>query len=288
MPPDRKARAKALANTYATIDNRTGWDRVEEYQRVLEYRGSHPNAGSQAAATTLELPRSRIRPWFDGGKPDPVHAIDTAEEHGWLDATPGDPTFEGFVVLTAWTFAGGSISADTWTPRFAVGGGDPRNLAVAALKTVGLRARIDRDGDPDRATEITPNKNSAAHLGRYLYAVMESPIGEKNTERIALPEWLDTVALPTRLRFARTYVTLRGTPINPSHGYVCQIREERPQSYLEALGGLFESLAPPETVSVGSKIVRLREGSASELDVIPQLPENDPTPPSSSETKESR
>lgn len=59
MLSDRTARAQALANTYATIDDRTGWARVQQYQRVRGYRGDHPDTGSHAGATALELPWGR-------------------------------------------------------------------------------------------------------------------------------------------------------------------------------------------------------------------------------------
>jgi hypothetical protein len=63
MLSDRTTRAEALANTYATIDGRTGWARVQQYQRVLEYRGDHPEAGSQTVATEHVDRRAASRPF---------------------------------------------------------------------------------------------------------------------------------------------------------------------------------------------------------------------------------
>lgn len=273
MLANRTDRAKALANTYVKIRNRTGWQRVQEYQRVLEYRGEHPNAGSQAVATALELPRSRIRPWFDGARPDPVYAIDTTETNGWLDTQPGDRTFEALSVLTAWVFAGGSIARESWVPLFVVGSSDPCGLAVEALETVGLSAHTERAHDPERATEIRPAESGGPHLGRYLHAVGGAPIGNKaNRTDISLPTWLSTVSDSTRLRFARTYVSLRGTAMNERHGYVQQLREERTQTFINSLSDLFQSLTPPGTVTTGQKIIRLRPAAARELDVVPSLP----------------
>jgi hypothetical protein len=57
------------------------------------------------------MPRGRLRTWFDGGKPDPAHAIDTAETNGWLDAQPGERTFEALALLHAWVLAGGGIAS---------------------------------------------------------------------------------------------------------------------------------------------------------------------------------
>jgi hypothetical protein len=89
---------------------------------------------------------------------------------------------------------------------------------------------------------------------------------------LALPTWLDTVGAGTQLRFARTYVNLRATPIDEQHGYTRQLKEERTQPFIESLGELFQSLSPPETVTTGKKVIRLRPAAARELDVIPSLP----------------
>lgn len=272
MFSDRTARAQALANTYATIDGRTGWTRVQQYQRVLEYRGKHPDAGSQAVATALELPRSRIRPWFDGAKPDPVRAVHTAEANDWLDTRPGERTFEALSVLTAWLFAGGSLKTDWFIPLFAVGADDPQDVAENALQAAGLPVQYNRADSDKRATELRPAEH-ASHLGRFLSAVMRAPLGRKNEQTdLSLPDWLKAAGASTQLRWARTYVTVRGTAVDPQHGYDWQLREKRPGSYLNALGQLFQSLAPPETVTTGSRTIRLRPPATRELNTVPALP----------------
>jgi hypothetical protein len=77
---------KVFARTYGRSDSRDGWDRVQDYRRVIEYTAEHPKKGSQAVATALEIPLERIRPWIDDeARPDPVRGIQTTEAHGWLD-----------------------------------------------------------------------------------------------------------------------------------------------------------------------------------------------------------
>jgi hypothetical protein len=76
----------ALAATYPRNGEPEAWARVQEYRRLRAYCFEHPDDGSYAVAPALELPRSHIRSWVDGdGKPDPVRAIDTARDLGWLD-----------------------------------------------------------------------------------------------------------------------------------------------------------------------------------------------------------
>jgi hypothetical protein len=66
--------SQVLARTYG--GDRDGWERVTEYQRVLEYTGKHPDKGSSAVASAVGLPRGRIRPWIDdGARPDPVFPL---------------------------------------------------------------------------------------------------------------------------------------------------------------------------------------------------------------------
>ena len=229
---DRRARSQALARTYG--GERDGWERLIEYQRALEWRGKHPNKGSSAASSALDLPRSRIRPWFDkGSKPEPVHAVDTAEEHGWLDAQPGERVFEALSVLHAWVYAGGSIEQTNYASTFAVGKEDPRDLAIEALQAVGLRASVDREDDPHRATEVRPAGPGGTHLGRFLHGVLGAPIGPK-TERSAveLPTWLIESGASTRLRWARVYVELRGVRLDEDrHGYTLQLYEARSRAF---------------------------------------------------------
>jgi len=269
---DRQARAAALARTYG--GERDGWERLREYQRVLEWRGEHPNRGSSAAANALDLPRSRIRPWFDGSKPDPVHAVDTAEQHGWLDSRPGDRVFEALSILHAWVYAGGSVEQRTYAPTFAVGAGDPRDLAVEALRAAGLDATVARADDPGRATEVRPAGDGGSHLGRYLHGVLGAPVGPKNDRAtIEIPAWLREASAPTRLRWARVYVTLRGTPIDENrHGYALNVKEVRSRAFRRDLGDLLAKLAPADSVTVGDWAVLLRPSAAREFDVVPSPP----------------
>lgn len=270
----RQTRAQALANTYVTLGDRSGWDRCQEYQHVIEYCGDHPNAGSQAVATALEIPRGRLRPWLNGAKPDPIHALDTAETNDWLDTQPGDRTFEALAVLTAWLFAGGSLDTQTFVPLFAVDDDDPQEVAEVALRAVGVDVQSQRAESAKRATELRPTQ-SASHLGRFLSAIMEAPIGVKNEQApVSLPSWLETVGASTRLRWTRTYATVRGTADSTKQGYNYRLQETRSQSYLSSLGAVFQSLAPPETVNVSSNQIQFRPPATRELAVAPTFPSN--------------
>jgi hypothetical protein len=131
--------------------------------------------------------------------------------------------------------------------------------------------------EPGRATEIRPAGDGRAHLGRYLHGVLGAPIGPKNERAgIELPEWLREAGASTRLRWARVYVTLRGTAIDEDqHGYALQLKEERSQRFRQAFGDLLATLAPADSVMVGQRAVLLRPSAAREFDVVPTLPKDD-------------
>ncbi len=55
----------------------------------MDYSSRHPDKGSEAIASALDVPRSRIRPWLDGGQHDAVRATDVASGVV-LDVVEGD------------------------------------------------------------------------------------------------------------------------------------------------------------------------------------------------------
>lgn len=65
---------KRLARTYDGGYYDDAWTVVEQYRQVMAYSSRHPNMGSGAIASRLNLPRPRVRPWLDGAVPDPVRA----------------------------------------------------------------------------------------------------------------------------------------------------------------------------------------------------------------------
>lgn len=76
-PTDDPQVRQAVADTYGT-----GHEAVQQYERVQSYAAMYPDKGSAAVPTAPELPRSRIRPCMNGGKPDAVRAFDTLADHG--------------------------------------------------------------------------------------------------------------------------------------------------------------------------------------------------------------
>jgi hypothetical protein len=270
---DRTEIKQRVTQTYSGPSN---WDRVQEYEKAMRWHTAHPKRGSQAASTALELPRGRLRRWFDGGKPDAGHAIDTAESHGWIDSTPGEPTFEGLSVLHAWVLAGGAISKETYTPSLAIGASDPADLAHEAFRAVGISSQSVNDASTDRTQELRPKGPGQTHLGRFLYGVLGAPVGEKTTVGSEPLQFLDSVPQTTLLRWCQTYVSLRGTSIELARGErMVRLSEKRTRRYQEALADLFRSAVGGDAqITVTQRATLLRGEALTMLDQVPTLPDS--------------
>lgn len=261
MDPSESSAAEALARTYAY--DRDSWAVVQDYQRVLEWQGKHPEKGSAAAAHALDLPRSRIRRWVDDGAvPYVVQGIQTAESHGWLDAEPGDDVFRGLNVLVAWVFSSGAIHTDKFTPQFVVDDDPARERLERACERVGVETvEPDNPGTGLKGTALTPTPDGSV-LGRVL-VVLGAPKGQdKHGDTLSLPDYLDAAPHETRRRFARTWA-LNGE-LRPD-GAV-RVGGKRPDAFLDELAALFEDVTG-EYVGRSTHRVRLSQDAARALSV---------------------
>ena len=78
-----------FVRTYDPPAYADAWECVKDYQRTIELAAEKPSLGSAALATTLGLPRSRIRPWVrdeSPARPDCVRGLQIAETNGWVSA----------------------------------------------------------------------------------------------------------------------------------------------------------------------------------------------------------
>ena len=266
---DRTAVARALAEQYRGGRYAKPWEVVEQYREVLDYTARKPNLGSSAVAARLDLPRSRIRPWMDGSRPDPVRAIETAEDYGWLDLEYGACPFRGLNILVAWIFAGGSINK-SFVPSFTID--DDEMLAVLARVCDCANtpsARIERTEDDCRATEAVIEVDASV-FGRLLVA-LGAPVGNKGpADDIALPAYLMGAPEETRLTFARTVVWHRGTQTAVPN-YPIQVREERTDRYWMQLRWLFESLVGSDAIGGAEPCIRFDEDASERLYRPPEV-----------------
>lgn len=252
--------AKALATTYNPPDDVDPWERVQQYREVMDHAARNPDSGSSVVANAVEQPRGRVRPWLDGARPDVVRGLDTATEHGWLDPDPQGPMARGLVELTAHVMAGGSINA-RYVPQVSVG----RRVDAAEIeqvyRTLGVRSKQRHAESEGRATEMVP-RAAGSVLGRCLIA-MGVPQGGKR-DITMLPAAATDGPIHLRAVFAAVYARHRAASYPEKD--TTNIREERPQAYLDALGKLFRDVTG-KAVSVSDQNVTLSAAATRELGI---------------------
>lgn len=252
--------APALSRTYSHPSYADAWECVQDYRSVLDYRTANSQAGASKIARSLELPRSRVRPWLNGSTPDPVRAIQAAEKHEWLEPDFSDRTFKGLNVLVAWILSGGSLNSN-YVPQFAISGEDDERRIDAAFEAVGVDYDFLRGGDLQRATEYRPLEDASV-LGRVLW-VLDAPLGRKNEDaRIRLPNYLADAPRRIRQDFVATYLNNRGH-VSEDNG-VLRFREDRSDQYLHDLAELIHETTG-EGVRVSEKNVIVSANATIEV-----------------------
>ncbi len=248
----------AVAQTYETPGSKSPLDAIsayEEYQR--EWASSE--LGSHVISKRMELPRGRIRSWQNGSKPDVVRGLDTAQEHGWLEAPVDGELFAALNRLVAGVFSGGSISKETFEPSFSATDSTVEDLIRSDLETLGVGCRLVHSSSGD-TEELRPDEDKYV-LGRVLVA-LGAPAGPKAETVDRLPAYLDNAPENVRRDFVRVYFANRGVDVDGRD--FTQIMEERPEQYLDSLATLIESVVTEEVWHSG-QIVRMRKSGLDEL-----------------------
>lgn len=223
---------RRLARTYDHPSYDDSYEVVKDYRRVERVAADHPNKGSAALASMLNLPRGRIRSWVDSdGMPDPARAISTARNKGWLDPTQPMATLIGHVL------GGGAITTDTYVPSVAEG----RRVTVPdieqAFRSVDVRTRRRNEGSDSRATEVVPRTDGSI-LGRTLVA-WGCPAGGRK-DITTLPALVDHVALPGKRGFLTAYVHHRA--VNYHDKATSRVQGEQPLAFHQAIADLIETV----------------------------------------------
>ncbi|MGZ0746716.1 hypothetical protein [Haloparvum sp. AD34] len=229
--------APSLARTYSDRVYDDPWQKVLDYRRVREFSAEHPNMGSSAASTRLELPRERIRPWMNDAKPDPVHGIQSAIDHGWLEPEPDSEIAQRLIELLAHVLAGGSIATENCRPMLTPSKRVSVEACQRAFERVGLESEVRHADDDGQGTTVVPTDDGVV-LGRCLVA-MGAPRGVK-TQLESLPAVLHEVPADARESFAHCYARHRAAEFDDKA--TLRIKEERATEYLEHLAMLFRDV----------------------------------------------
>ncbi len=251
---------ETFTETYSEDTYESPYERLETYERVMQASAEHPDKKSSALSSIVELPRYQIETWVDdGGKPDVVRGVETAQAHDWLDVDVSSKQFAALNTLVAAVFSGGTIN-ENYVPAFAPDtDGVTFTRVKDALDQLGAGTKTRGDDDPDRATEVLPGEDASV-LGRVLVA-LGAPLGAKNTDAdVSLPAYLDDSPHQVRQEFVEVYVWNRGQ--QAGEGETVQILEKRPEQFREELGVLIEDVADapvyirPDGVSISVDAIR--------------------------------
>lgn len=243
---------RALANSYSSGSYKTAYERVVFFRKVQRMQMRHPNKGSQALATKLDVDRGRIREWVDGdSKPEPVQAIELADRRGWLATDYDAEAFPVLNRLIAWVFSGGSIDAERYVPLFVLNGSSDGAALYDDLNALDVGHQTER-GD-DTSPEVRP-ATDASVLGRVL-SLLGAPVARKNRDAdVTLPTYLDDAPDHVRADFVDVYLQNRAASRDESR--VLNVREQRSDAYLQELAALFRDVSG-ESVSVSEQNVIL-------------------------------
>jgi len=230
-----------FVRTYSTPSNTDPWQTVEEYQRVLEYTGAHPQKGSSAVASALELPRGRVHPWMNGSRPPLVRALQIAEEQGWVPLSASDDAAVWFTELVAWIFSRGSITEADYSPSFVCTSEAEQSRLEIVFSALDISYDIYR-ADESRSTEARISEHRSI-LGRILTA-LDAPKGTPNTIR-RIPAYLHAEPRLLQDVFATVYVRNAGAYWEWKDGYVIR-QDEYTDEYRDSLAALFRQLSTLE------------------------------------------
>lgn len=258
---------RAFVQTYETQQYKESWDAVEQYETVLDATAKHPQKGSAAISSIVDLPRERIRSWVDGdGMPDQYRGLQRVLERGWLPESWSDDTMVGLNALVATVFAGGSISSDTHAVRFTITGDNERAIIEGAARLLDFRLR-EVAASP---VELKPARDGVI-LGRLL-AALGAPVGDKNPKTVdGIPPYLAAAPRTIRRDFARIYVQFRAT--DGPHGKTIQMNEQRSESYYESIVTLLRDVTTPDEVHGSTFPIRLSGDAAVDLIRLPPFAE---------------
>ena len=230
-------RPESLARTYKPRSYPDPAEQLTDYQRVREYVSKHPDHGRNRVGSALDLPPGRVRGWMKDVKPDAVRGVETARDHGWIDASPESRLGDALAVLTAATYACGSVGKDWQLPAWNPETGVVESLVVHALDLLGVGHTTRHADDRERPTEIVAARD-ASILGRSLRALgVPQEFGYVDS----LPEWLYDCTTDTRRTLALVWACERAVSHDGKDTLVIQA-QSRGEFYRRTVAGLVREI----------------------------------------------
>jgi len=250
----------SLARTYTHPSYDDPYQAVQDYNRVIEAAAEHPNKGSTALSTLVELPRGRIRAWVDDdGMPDAARGVMLAQRHGWVD--PDADMSVALAALTGHLLGGGSIAERNYVPSVAAGRRVSLDQIENAFRDVGVRPTRRHEASESRATEVLPATHGSV-LGRTL-AAWGCPVGGRVTVE-SLPQIIDHAGEVGRTAFLNAYVRHRA--VNYPDKATSRLHGQQPLPFHQAIADLLEEVTG-EHASAGDRGVTVSAAAMRALNL---------------------
>lgn len=252
----------AFATTYGKSDSSHPLRQFEQYDLVMAHRDNKPNVGARRLSRRLDLSEGRIDGWLKGSKPEGYDIFHNLRERGWFDLSWDGEQFRALNQLLAWTYASGGI-ATGFLVQLVYDTPDDRAECVALIEQLGAEYTEQRTGHDRKPSQFTITPPGAG-TGR-LFVALGAPIGKKAGQRFGVPAYLSVAPDDVRCEFAARYLGLRGSE-RPNHAEsALDIREQRHDSYLEALRGLFSSLTSSDVRRSGENGIYVSGEAVEEI-----------------------
>ena len=252
--------AAALARTYNHPSYEDPYEAVQDYNRVVEAAAKHPNKGSAALSTVIELPRGRIRAWVDDdGMPDAARGVMLAQRHDWID--PDDEMSVALAALAGHLLGGGSIATKNYVPSVAAGRRVSLDDIEDAFRDVGVRPTRRHEDLESRATEVLPVTHGSV-LGRTL-AAWGCPVGGRATVE-TLPAIVDHAGAASQAAFLDAYVRHRA--VDYPNKATSRLHGQQPLAFHQAIAELITQVTA-EHASAGERGVTVSAAAMRALNL---------------------
>ena len=231
---------KAFARTYNHPTYDDPHDAMQDYERVQKKAAAHPNKGSSALSSIVELPRGRIRSWIDGdGMPDCYRGLQVVQSNNWIIDSWEQEVARGLNCLAAWILSSGGIN-ENFVPTFVAEPGDEYESLSDYASSAGVRLERTRESDEDRPPEWLPRSNASV-LGRLIYTWIGVK-GDKSRDKVEFPVYLQEAPDTIVRDFVQIYVQQRGV-YRDDRGEYIQISVNRTDSFRRS-----RHLRPPSEI----------------------------------------
>lgn len=240
----------------------TAAELVADYREFEEYYDEHPDESAYKISQALDQPRSRLREWVDGARPDALHALDEMRDRGWLSDMPS-PETRALNQLVARVLTAGYVVRTEYTPAFMLHDDETLPALAGLFDTLGFEHTL-VDEDDHRPEEVRV-KGNAQLLGRALVAAGGAR-GRDRTNVIEAPSYLNYATTDMRREFLWVWILERGAEVEGDDWELAvELHANRAASFVDDMATLFGQEAGASQVERVGRVIYLTETGVARI-----------------------